>query len=83
MKRQDLQRLLAPRQRAEVRHSPIQADQPQQALDRAGRLSERHSEQHFHRQAGLDRGIALVTLSPALGGGRGLPRYGGVEPDRQ
>jgi hypothetical protein len=35
----DLQGLLAPRQRAEVGHRPVQADQPQQALDEPGGLA--------------------------------------------
>lgn len=43
-----LQTLLASRQRAEVRHRPIQTDQLQQALDEASRLAECHAEQHFH-----------------------------------
>ena len=37
----DLQGLLATAKGAEVGHRPVQADQPQQALDRSGRLAER------------------------------------------
>jgi hypothetical protein len=55
------QRLLASAQRAEVGHRPVEADQPQQALDEAASpwslgpmafpwldLAERHAKQHFH-----------------------------------
>ena len=74
---------LAPRQRAEIRHRPVQADQAQKALDEPGRLSKRHPEQHLHGQAGLDGGIAVVGLPPALAGWHGFPGHGGIEPDRQ
>ena len=68
---------------AEVRHGLVQTDQMQQALDEAGRLPHRHAEQRLHRQAGRDRGIALVGLSATFAGWRGLPDHGGIEPDRQ
>jgi len=38
------QGLLAAAQRAEVRHRLVQVDQPQQALDKPGRLPQRHAE---------------------------------------
>jgi hypothetical protein len=38
-------------------------------------LSKRHAEQHLHRQAGLDRGIAVVGLAAALADRRGLPGH--------
>jgi hypothetical protein len=44
---------------------------------------ERHTEQHFHGQAGLDRGIAVVGLPTTLASRRGLPAHRWVEPDRQ
>ena len=85
--RVQLQGLLAAARRAEVRHNPVQADQPQQALDQPsspwslGRvafpwldLPERHAEQPFHRKAGPDRSSAIVRLSTALASRRGLPR---------
>ena len=63
----DLQGLLATAAGADVRHRPVRVDQPQQALDKPASpwslgpvafswldLSERHAEQHLHRQAGLD-----------------------------
>jgi hypothetical protein len=50
-----LQGLPAPRQRAEVRHRPIQTDQPKHALDEPGCLSQCHPEQHLLRQTGLRR----------------------------
>ena len=34
------------------------------------------------RQAGLDRGIAVVTLSAAHAGRRRFPDHGGIEPDQ-
>ena len=68
---------------AEVRHGLVQTDQVLQALDEVGRLPQRHAEQRLHRQAGLDRGIALVGLSATFAGWRGLPDHGGIEPDRQ
>jgi hypothetical protein len=71
------------RRRAEIRHCPVQADQPQQALDEPCSLSERHIEQHLHRQARLDRRIAMVGPAAALSGRRGFPSHGGIGPDRQ
>ena len=79
----DLQGLLTTAKRAKVRHRPVQTDQPQQALDEAGRLAQRHPEQHLHRQTSLDRGIAVVGLAATLAGRRGFPGDGGIEPDRQ
>jgi len=79
----DLQGLLASRQRAEVGHRPVQIDQVQQTFDKPGRLPQRHAEQHLHRQAGLDGGIAVVGLPPAFAGRRGFPGHRGVEPDGQ
>lgn len=79
----DLQRLLTTAERAEVRRSPIKADQSQQAPNETCCLPERHAEQHLHRQAGLDRRIALVGLAATLAGRRGFPDHGGIEPDRQ
>jgi len=80
----DLQGLLAAAQGAEVRHSPVQVDQVQQALDEPCRLPERHAEQDLHRQAGLDRFLSLITavvgLPTTLAGRRGLPGHGGIKP---
>lgn len=75
--------LLAARQGAEIRDLPIQPGQSQQAFDETRSLPERHSEEHFHRQAGLDSSITLGRLSPALAGGHGVPAHFGIEPDRQ
>jgi hypothetical protein len=79
----DLQGLLAARQHAEVGHPPIKADQTQQALDEPGRLAQRHPEQHLHRQTGLDGGIIVVWLAPALASRRSVPGHRGIKPDRQ
>lgn len=78
-----LQGLLAPRQGAEVGHCPVQAYQPQQALDEPGRLPERHAEEDLYGQTGLDGCVAVIALSATLASGRGFPSHGGVEPDRQ
>ncbi len=51
-----IQRPLATAERAVVRHWPVQPDQAQETFDEPGRLSQRHAEQHLHRQARLDRG---------------------------
>jgi hypothetical protein len=56
----DLQGLLAPRQRAEVGHRPVQSDQAKEAFDAPDRLPQRHAEQDVHGQASLDRGIAIA-----------------------
>ena len=42
-----------------------------------------HAVQHLHRQAGLDRAVAVVRLPASLPCRRSLPDHGGVEPDRQ
>ena len=57
----------AARQRAEVRHCPVQAGQARQTRDEPGRRPERHAEQHPHRQARPDGGItvALPAATPA------------------
>ena len=79
----DLQCLLATADGAEVGHRPVQSDQPQQALDEAGRLPERDAEQDLHRQAGLDGGIAVGLLSATPACRRGIPAHLRIEPDRQ
>jgi len=79
----DLQCLMAAAEGAEVRHRPVQSDQPQQALDMAGRLPERHAEQNLNRQAGLDRSIAVVGQPTTLAGGLSAPVHLGIEPNCQ
>jgi len=77
------QRLLATAQCAEVRHRPLQPNQPEQALDEPRRLSERQAEQNLHRQAGLDGRIAVDGLPPPLASRLSLPGHLGIKPDRQ
>jgi hypothetical protein len=67
------QGLLTPAQSAQVGNPPVQADQAQKALDEACGLPERHAEQNLYRQAGLDRGVTVVTLSAALAGRTRFP----------
>ena len=74
---------LAAAQGAEVGHIPVQADQPQQALDEASRLPQRHAKKDLHRQAGLDGSIAADGLSPTLAGRRRRPDHIWIKPDRQ
>ncbi len=52
-----VQSSLAAAQGAEVRDRPLQANAPKQALHEPGCLPQRHPEQHFQGQTGLDRGI--------------------------
>lgn len=77
------QGFLAPAQRAEIRHRPVEADEPQKALHEPGRLTERHAEEHLHRQARLDRGIAILWLPASLARRRRHPGHIRIEPDRQ
>jgi hypothetical protein len=65
---------------AEVGHIPVQADQPQQALDEASRLPQRHAEKDLHHQAGLDGSVAVGGLSPRLAGRRRRPDHIWIEP---
>ena len=77
------ERLLASAERREVRHRPVDARKPQQARDEARGLAERQAEQDLHRQACLDRRVAVDRLCAALAGRRRMPRRRWVEPDRQ
>ena len=70
----DLQALLTAAEGAEVRNRPVQIDQLQQALVEPGRLAKRDAEKHLHRQAGLDRRIAVVGLSAAFASQPGCPK---------
>src|SRR6056297_3496976 len=74
---------LAPAQSAEIRHRPLEADQPQKALDEACGLPEGHAEEDPHRQARLDRGIAILRRLASLAGRRRHPDHVRIEPDRQ
>lgn len=74
---------LAPAERAEVRHIPVQTDQTQRAIDDAGRLAKRHAEQHRHRRTGLDGGLAVGLMSAMPARRRTIPGHLGIEPDRQ
>ena len=78
-----VQCLLAAAQGAEIRHRPVQPDQPQQALDETRGLPERHAEKHLQGQAGLDRGIAELLLPPTFARWRWRPAHLRIKPDRQ
>ena len=77
------QGFLAPAERAEIRHGPVEAGQPQEALDEACRLPEGHAEQHFQGQARLDRGVAILRLPASPASRRRHPDHVRIEPDRQ
>ena len=76
----DGQGLLTAGQRAEVRHRPVEANQPQQALDKTGRLPGRHAEQNLCRQARLDGGVTVGLLAATPACRHGIPAHLGVEP---
>ena len=57
---------------------------PPQAFNKACRLAEGHSEQHFHGQASPDRGAAERSRSAPLAGRCGPPPvHLRIEPNRQ
>ncbi|SFQ98313.1 hypothetical protein SAMN04515673_101592 [Poseidonocella sedimentorum] len=78
-----VQCLLAAAQGAEIRHRPVQPDQPQQALDETRGLPERHAEKHLQSQASLDRGIAELLLPPTFSRWRWRPVPLRIKPDRK
>lgn len=75
--------LLTATERAEVQKIRIRVDQMKQALDEAGRLSQRNAEDDFHRQAGLNDGITANELSSTLVDRLRRSRHGRIEPDTQ
>jgi hypothetical protein len=70
-------------QRAEVVYRPVETNQPQQARGKPDRLPERHAEQHLHRKARMNGGVAESPMSTALACRPGLSAHLGVEPDSQ
>ena len=68
---------------AEIWRPPVQAYEPQAALRETCRLPQRHSEQQFHRHAGLNGCIAAGLLSATLPGGRRSPAHPWVKPECQ
>ena len=70
-------------QGAEIRHIPVQADQPQQTFDEPCRLPQRHAEKNLHRQTNLDGGVAVDGLSPTLAGKLCRPNHVRIKPDIQ
>jgi hypothetical protein len=45
-------------------------------------LPQPHPEQDLHRQAGLNGGVAVDGLSPALAGRLRRPHHARIKPDR-
>lgn len=62
----DSQSLLSARPRAELGQRPIETDPPQLAFHEACRLSESRAEQHLHRKADLECGIAMGSLGRSV-----------------
>ena len=70
-------------QRTEVEHRPVEANLPQRAIDRSGRLPKSPAEHDLCRQVGLDGGIT-IGLRAAMPAWRcGAPLRLRVEPDHQ
>lgn len=67
---------------AEIGHSPIQSDKPQQAFKKVCRLPQWQAEQNFHRHAGPDLGVAELLLPTTLAGRRWHTDHLGIKPDR-
>lgn len=61
--------LLAPGQRAEIRHRPVETGQLQQARREPGRLPKRHAEEDFDREARLDGCVAVGPLAATFAEG--------------
>ena len=78
-----VQCLLAAAQGAEIRHRPVQPDQPQQALYETRGLPERYAEKYLQGQAGLDRGIAELLLPPTFACWPWRPAHLWIKPDRK
>jgi len=78
-----LQGLLPPAQGRIVRNGPVQFREPQQTGDHPGGLSERQLEQHFDRQAELDRRIREHRRAPRAALIRRVPSHLLVQPDQQ
>jgi hypothetical protein len=69
--------LLAMRQRCVFGRRPVHDDQVQQAFVKSGRLAQRHTEEHFLRQAWPESCTFSGLLSVAPAGRRSLPDHSG------
>ena len=77
------QRLLPSAKRRVIRHLPIQTRHLEQAGHHPGRLPERQLEQHFDRQAELDRRVRKDWWPPWSSRMRRKPGHILVDPDQQ
>jgi len=68
---------------AEIRHRPVQADQPQQALDEPSCLPRRHTKQDLQRQTSLNGGVTELLLPTAFAARRRRPSHLGIKSDPQ
>ena len=77
------QDLPAAAQGAEIRHLPVPANQPKQALQEPCRLPQRLATEDLHRPAGPDGSAAVDGPSPPLAGRLRRPNHVRIDPDRQ
>ncbi len=76
-----VQRLLASAQGAAIRRRPVQSDERQKAFDKTSRLPKRPSEQYFHRQPCLYRGIAEMLSATTPTARRWHPLHIRIKPE--
>jgi hypothetical protein len=79
----DLQRFLAPADRAVVRRRPVKSSQAQQALRHAHGLAQRQIEEALDAQAELNRLVAERLAAPALPARLAVPIHRRIKPDQQ
>ncbi len=65
------------------RNRLIEPSHPDQALDQPDRLPKRKTEEHFQREADLDRRIQERLRAPPLAGLSGVPDSVGIKPNRE
>ena len=70
----DTEALQASRQRRVIGDREIELEEPDQAPEKALRLSERELEDNANRQCGLDRDVCVGTLATGFTAGRSSPR---------
>lgn len=75
--------LLAPADRAEVGHLPVQSGQPEQTLRHTHGLAQGQIEQALNGQAELDRRLAVLRTAAPLAARTAVPAHVLVQPDQQ
>ena len=79
----DAQALLAPAERAEVRHGPVQLGQLQEARHQSRRLPQSKAEQRLQRQASLNCSVREGRRTTAAASRHRQPLHLRVKPDQQ